>query len=30
MPDVGFQGGLEVGTAFAQPVHHRMLRRHYP
>ena len=29
MPDVGFQGGLEVGAAFAQPVHHRMLRRYH-
>jgi len=28
-PDVGFQGGLEVGAAFAQPVHHRMLRRYH-
>jgi len=28
-PDVGFQGGLEVGAAFSQPVHHRMLRRHH-
>ena len=29
MPDVGFQGGLEVGAAFAQPVHHRMRRRYH-
>src|SRR5215471_5080768 len=29
MPDVGFQGGLEIGTAFAQPVHHRVLRRYH-
>src|SRR5262249_51988730 len=29
MPDVGFQGGLEVGAAFAQPVHHRVLRRYH-
>ena len=28
-PDVGFQGGLEVGAAFAQPVHHRMLGRYH-
>ena len=29
VPDVGFQGGLEVGAAFAQPVHHRVLCRYH-
>ncbi len=29
VPDVGFQNGLKVGTAFAQPVHHRVLRRYH-
>ena len=28
-PCVGFQGGLEVGAALAQPVHDRVLRRYH-
>src|SRR5215831_9479962 len=29
MRDVGFQRGLEIGAALAQPVHHRVLRRYH-